>query len=190
VSVGALERVKDGGKLFREGEEAAIGGRLLIAQSIDEAGGGQASGGDAGGEPRRVDMSEEAGDLVPTGSLAGFAGFTDEHDKKVEAMPSGVDHAVGSAPDQVAEGGEELEEDGGGVSLGVRGDGANDESREAMKRRFGEHRSRALRGRVGRLLWGERIYLRSRRLKTRFGLRPVREPEQFGSALFHFGEGG
>ena len=190
VSAAALEHREDGGELLGESKEPAIGGRLLIAQSIEEAGGGQASGGDAGGEPRRVDMGEEAGDLVPTGSLAGFAGFTDQHDKKVEAMPSGANHAVGSAPGQVAESGEELEEHGGGVSLGVRGDGADGESGEAMKRRFGEHRFRALRGRVRRLLCGQRIDLRLWRLNTRFGLRPIREPEQFGVASFHFGKGG
>ena len=39
MSVGALERVENGGELFREGEEAAVGGRLLIAQIMDEAAG-------------------------------------------------------------------------------------------------------------------------------------------------------
>jgi hypothetical protein len=37
VSIGALERVEDRGELFREGQEPAVGGRLLIAQSIDNA---------------------------------------------------------------------------------------------------------------------------------------------------------
>jgi hypothetical protein len=144
--------MEDGGELIAKGKEAAIGRRLLIAQSIDEAGGGEASGGDASIEPGAIHFGEKAGDLVPTGSLAGFAGFTYEHDEKVEAMTGGVDHAVGSAPDQVAEGGEELEKDGGGVSLGVRGDGADGESSEAMERGFGEPRLRAFRarGRVGR----------------------------------------
>jgi len=200
VSAAALEHMEDGGELLAEGKEAAIRRRLLIAQSIDEVGGVQASGGDAGGKPKRVDLGEEAGDLVPTGSLAGFAGFTDEHDEKIEAMTSGVDHAVGSGSDQVAEGGEGLEEDGGGVSLGVRGDGLDEESGEAMERGFGQHRLRALgaRCRVGRLLSRDRIdlWLRQwlrrwlRRLATGLGLRPIRETEQFGSALFDFGVGG
>jgi hypothetical protein len=192
VSAAALEHMEDGGELLAEGKEAAICRRLLIAQSIDEVGGGQASGGDAGGKPKRVDIGEETGDLVPTGSLAGFAGFTDEHDEKIEAMTSDVDHAVGSGSDQVAEGGEGLEEDGGGVSLGVKGDGLDEESAEAMERGFGQHRLRALRarGRVGRLLCRERINLRFNRLATRLGLRPARETEQFGFALFDFGEGG
>jgi hypothetical protein len=119
-------------------------------------------------------------------------------------MTSGVDHAVGSGSDQVAEGGEGLEEDGGGVSLGVRGDGLDEESGEAMERGFGQHRLRGFgaRCRVGRLLSRDRIDLRLRRrlgqwlrrwfsrLATRLGLRPIRETEQFGSALFDFGVGG
>ena len=39
VSVGALQVVENGGELFGEREEAAVGGRLLIAQSMDEAAG-------------------------------------------------------------------------------------------------------------------------------------------------------
>jgi hypothetical protein len=111
-------------------------------------------------------------------------------------MTGGVDHAVGSAPDHVAEGGEELEEDGGRVSLGVRGDGADDEPGEAMERGFGQHGLRAFRARcrVGRLLCRDRTDLRLRRwlrrLAKRLGLRPAREPEQLGSASFNFGEGG
>ena len=53
-------------------------------------------------------------------------------------MAGGVDHAVGAAADQVAEGGEELEENGGGVGLGVRGDGADGESGEAVKGGFAQ----------------------------------------------------
>ena len=79
-------------------------------------------------------------------------------------------------------------------------DGADDESGEAMECGFGQHRLRAFRARcrVGRLLCGDRIdlwlrrWLRRwfRRLAKRLGLTPAREPVQFGSALFDFGEGG
>ena len=75
VSLGALQRIEDGGELLREREETTVGGRLLIAQSVDEAAGGEASAGDAGGEPRAIHFCEEAGDLAPTGALAGLAGI-------------------------------------------------------------------------------------------------------------------
>ena len=138
MSVAALERVEDGGELFREGEEAAVGGRLLIAQSMDEATGGKARGGDAGGEPGLVDFGEEAGDLTPTGAFAGLAGIAHEHDVEVQTVAGGIDHAVGSAADQVAEDGQKLEENGGRVGLGVGSDGADGESREAMESGFAQ----------------------------------------------------
>ena len=136
MSVGALERVENRGELFREGEEAAVGGRLLIAQSMDEATGCQARGGDAGGEPGVVDFGEEAGDLTPTGAFTGLAGIAHEHDVEVQTVAGGIDHAVGSAADQVAEDGEKLEENGGRVGLGVGSDGADGESRETVKGGF------------------------------------------------------
>jgi hypothetical protein len=37
VAFGALQCIEDGGELLREREETAVGGRLLIAQSVDEA---------------------------------------------------------------------------------------------------------------------------------------------------------
>ena len=92
---------------------------------MDEAAGGEASAGDAAGEPRVIDFREEAGNLTPTGSLAGLAGFAYEHDEEVKAMASGVDHAVGSTADEVAEGSQELEEDGGRMCFGVRSDGVD-----------------------------------------------------------------
>ena len=39
MSLGALDGVKDGGELFGYREQAAVGGRLLIAQSVEQAGG-------------------------------------------------------------------------------------------------------------------------------------------------------
>ena len=94
-----------------------------------------------------VDFSEETADLVPAGPLAGLAGFADQHDEKVEAMAGGIDHAVGSAADQVAEDGEKLEENGGRVGLGVRSDGADGESRETVKGGFAQLRSHRWPGR-------------------------------------------
>ena len=191
VALGALEGMEDGGELLGEREETAVGGRLLIAQSIDEAAGGQASGGDAGGEPRAVDFGEEAGDLVPAGALAGLAGIAYEHDEEVEAVAGGIDHAVGSGADEVAEGGEELEEDGGGMGLGVGSDGADGESCETVKGGFGKHGicgcwrcERWLRRPVWPGWWF-RVGFR------RLGLsRLWWEIEQFGSAVLHAREGG
>ena len=106
MSVGALERVENRGKLFREGEEPAVGRRVLIAQSMDEATGCQARGGDASREPGLVDLGEEAGDLTPTGAFTGLAGIAHEHDVEVQTVAGGIDHAVGPAAGQVAEDGE------------------------------------------------------------------------------------
>ena len=138
MPVGALERMEDGGELFREREEPAVGRRLLIAQSIDEATGCKTSGGDAGGEPRVVDFREEAGDLTPTGALAGLAGVAYEHDEEIQAVAGGIDHAVGSTADQVAECGQKLEEDGGRVALGVGSDGTDGESGETVESGFAQ----------------------------------------------------
>jgi hypothetical protein len=138
VPVAAFERTEDGGELFRKREEPAVGGRLLIAQSIDQAAGCETSAGDAVGEPRLVDFCKEAGDLAPTGSLARFAGIAYEYEKEVQTVAGGVDHAVRSTADHVAEGGQKLEENGGGVGLGVWSDGADGESRVAMESGHGK----------------------------------------------------
>jgi hypothetical protein len=39
MSLGALDGLEDGGELFSHSEQAAIGGWLLIAQSVDQPGG-------------------------------------------------------------------------------------------------------------------------------------------------------
>jgi hypothetical protein len=98
---------------------AAVRGRLLIAQSIDKGSGRQASGGDAFGDPAMIDLSEEAADLVPACPLAGLAGFADQHHEKVETMTGSIDHAVERGTNGIAERGQQLEEDGGGMGLGV-----------------------------------------------------------------------
>jgi hypothetical protein len=126
--------------------------RLLIAQSVDEATGRKASGGDPGGKPGVVDFGEETGDLTPAGALTGFAGIAYEHDVEVQTVAGGIDHAVGSAADQVAEDGQKLEKNGGRVGLGVRSDGADGESRETVKGGFAQLWSHRWAGR-GCFLW-------------------------------------
>src|SRR5580704_12230596 len=100
---------------------------------MDEATGCGARGGDAGGEPGMVDFGEEAGDLTPTGAFTGLAGISNEHDVEVQTVAGSIDHAVGSAAGQVAEDGEKLEENGGGVGLGVRSNGADGETCETVE---------------------------------------------------------
>ena len=138
MPVASLEGMEDGGKLFREREKAAVGGRLLITQSMNEPTGGKASTGDAGGEPWLVDFRKEAGDLIPAGALAGLAGIAHEHDEEIQTVAGGIDHAMGSTADYVAEDGQKLEEHGGRVGLGMGSDGADGESCEAMESGFGQ----------------------------------------------------
>jgi len=133
LPVASFERMQDRGELFRECQKPAIGRRLLIAQSINESTGCEASAGDASGKPGLVHLSEEPVDLTPTGALAGLAGIAYEHDVEVQTVAGGIDHAVGSTADHVAEDGEKLEEQGGRVGLSVGSNGADGESCEAME---------------------------------------------------------
>jgi hypothetical protein len=80
-----------------------------------------------------IDFSEEAADLVPTCPLAGLAGFADQHHEKVETMAGSIDHAVGRGTNGIAEGGQQLEEDGGGMGFAVRGQAAYDQPRDAVE---------------------------------------------------------
>jgi hypothetical protein len=128
--------MKNGGKLLRECEEPAVCGWLLIAQGREEASGSEASAGDAGGEPGLIYLGEETGNLIPAGAFTGLAGIADEHDVEVQIMASGIDHAVGSAADEVAEDGQELEKKGGRMRLGVGSDGADGKSGETVESRF------------------------------------------------------
>jgi hypothetical protein len=79
-------------------------------------------------------------------------------------MAVGVDHAVGSTADQIAEGSEKLEEDGGRMCLGVRSDGTDGEPGGAMKGCFvqfgaGRGARRWIRGReLGLLLLRFRLW--------------------------------
>jgi hypothetical protein len=160
VPAAGLERPEDGGKLFREREEAAISRRLLIAKGMDKTAGGKTSAGDAVREPRLVDFRKEAGDLTPTGALARFAGIADEDEEEVQTVAGGIHHAVRSRADHVAEGRQKLEQNGGGMRLGVASDGADGEPGVAMERGHWElGRSFITKGgwgwgrRTGLLLW-------------------------------------
>ena len=109
--------------------------------------GRQASGGDAFGDPRAIDFGEEAADLVPAGSLASLAGFADQHDEEVETMAGGIDHAVGRGTNGIAERGQQLEEDGGGMGFAVRGQAAYGQPGDAVECGIAEDWSRERTGR-------------------------------------------
>ena len=171
LATGAREGLQGGGKLFREGEEAAVIGtveRLLIAQGIDKARRRETCGGDAGVEPRAIDFGEEAGDLVAAGSLAALAGFAYQHDEEIEAMAGGTDHAVGAGTDYVAKDGEKLKENGGGVRLSVRSHGADGRACEAVEGGFVKPE---LRGWAGRMWGGEFLRYGRRSVHLHRGLR-------------------
>ena len=99
-----------------------------------------AGGGYAARRPERVGFGEEAGDLAPAGPFAGLARFADEDDEEIEAVARGTDAAVRGGADEVAEGGQELEEDGGGIGLGVRGEGADEETGDTVESRAVQRR--------------------------------------------------
>jgi hypothetical protein len=180
--------MEGGGELFREGEKPAVGGRLLIAQSMDEATGGKARGGDARGEPGLVHLSEETRNLIPTGALAGLAGVAYEHDVQIQTVAGGIDHAVRSAAEQVAEDGQKLEENGGRVGLGMGSDGADGKSYGAMESGFAQVGGCGRSGRrCARWFWRRRR-VGFRRLGVLFGLRLLQKAEEFGSASLYVGE--
>jgi hypothetical protein len=147
VALVTPQGMENGGELLREGKQAAVRGRLLIAQSIDKGSGRQASGGDAFSDPGVVDFSEEAADLVPACSLAGLAGFADQHYEKVETMAGSIDHAVGRGTNGIAERDQQLEEEGGGMGFAVWGQGAYGQAGDAVECGFAEGWTR---GRTGR----------------------------------------
>ena len=130
--------MKDGGELLREQEQAAIGDGLLITQSMDDAVGCGGVGGNTARGPETVDFGEEAGDLAPACSFAGFARFADQHDEEIEAVTSGAHEAVRRGADEVAKGGQELQEDGSGIGFGVRREAADDEAGKTVESRIGQ----------------------------------------------------
>jgi hypothetical protein len=98
---------------------------------------------------------------------------------------------LGSAADEVAKGGQQLEKDGGRMSFGVRSDGTDGEARESLKSGFAQY---GIRGQLGR---PERWLRREIRLGWRIwiGFRPLglllgREIEQLAFALLQVSEGG
>jgi hypothetical protein len=133
VALATPQGMENGCEFLREREQAAVRGRLLITQPIDKRSGRQASGGDAFGDPGVVDFCEEAADLVPARSLAGLAGFADQHHEKVETMAGGVDHAVGHGTNGIAERGQQLEEEGGRMGFAMRGQAAYGQPRDAVE---------------------------------------------------------
>ena len=76
--------------------------------------------------------------MGPTGALAGFAGLADEHHKEIEAMACGADEAVRAGSCCVAEGGQELEEDGRRIRLSVRRKRADDLTGKTVQGLFAE----------------------------------------------------
>jgi hypothetical protein len=169
-----LERLRDCRTEANSSERVRgpVGWRLLIAQGVDKADRREGRCGDTGVEPGAIDFGEEAGDLVPAGSLAALAGFAYQHDEEIEAVAGGTDHAVGAGADYVAKDGEKLEENGGGVRLSVRSPGADGRAGQAVEGGFVKPE---LRGWAGRrwggefLRCGRRSVCRQRALRGRLG---------------------
>src|SRR5271156_4656248 len=109
------QHLKDGCELFREQEESAIGDGLLISQRVEDGGRRGAFSGHTARGPEWVGFGKEAGDLAPAGSFAGLARFADENDKEIKTVTRVTDAAVRTGADEVAEGSQELQEDGGWI---------------------------------------------------------------------------
>ncbi len=152
---------------------------MLIAQSMEDAVGCEAGGGDAARSPTRVDFGEETRDLAPAGSFAGLARFADQDDEEIEAVAGGAHAAVRCVADEVAEGGQELEENGGGIGFGVRGKAADDETGKTVEGGFAEY------GMLGR---GGRLWLRCG--ESRAGLLLGLDAEQLVPATLYVGDSG
>jgi hypothetical protein len=63
-------------------------------------------------------------------------------------VAGGVDHAVGSAADEVAKGSQQLKENGGRVGFGMGSDGTDHRAGETVERRCGKPPRHAGAGRV------------------------------------------
>ena len=151
LGAAAAHGVQHGGEFLGEHEQAAIA--CLLAHNADEAAGGETRAGDTILGPGGIHFGEEAGDLVPTGSLARLAGFSDKHEEEVQGVTGGADHAVWSGADDVAKGGEQLQENGFGLGLGVRGQGAHGLPGEAIERVLLEYGLQGVLG-AGACCWG------------------------------------
>jgi hypothetical protein len=53
---------------------------------------------------------------------------------RAQRQPGGADHAVWAGANDVAKGGEQLQENGFGLGLGVRGQGAHGQAGQAIQR--------------------------------------------------------
>jgi hypothetical protein len=142
----AAEGMEHGCELLTEQEKTAIEDRLLIAQGMEDGSRCGANGGNTARRPERVRFGEEAGDLAPTGSFAGLARFADEDNEEIETVARGADMALRVWADEVAKGGQELEEDCGRVGFGVWGEAGNDATRDTVEGRGGERQWRGLSG--------------------------------------------
>jgi hypothetical protein len=129
--------VKHGGEFLGEYEQTRVA--CVVAHDASETVGGETGAGHTVFCPGGIHFGEEAGYLVPTGSLAGFAGFSDEHDEEVQSVAGGADHAVRAGADHVAKRGEQLQQNGLGLGLGVRSQGAHGFSGESIERVFVEY---------------------------------------------------
>src|SRR5260370_42016165 len=65
VPLGLPQGMEHGGEFLRERKQAAVRGRMLIAQSTDKGGGHQASGGDSVGSPNASKIRQETEHRVP-----------------------------------------------------------------------------------------------------------------------------
>jgi hypothetical protein len=96
-------------------------GRALVTLRADQSGSASA---------RRLE-------IWPAGPFASLARFAHEDNEEIEAVARGADTAVRSWADEVAEGGQELEEDGGRVGFCVWGEAGNDATRDTVESRGG-----------------------------------------------------
>ena len=120
---------------------------LLIAQGMEDAVRGGTGGDHTARDPTGVGFVEEVGDLTPAGCFAGLAGFADQDDEEIEAVTGGAGHGVRFRADHVAEGGEELQEDGCGIGFSVQRETSDSEAGHALEGGFGEGRQRGRRAR-------------------------------------------
>ena len=133
----AAEGMEHGRELLREQEQTGIRDRLLVAQCMEDGARCGAGTGDVARRPERVCLGEEAGDLAPAGPFASLARFAHEDNEEIEAVARGADTAVRGWADEVAEGGQELEEDGGRVGFCVWGEAGNDTTSDTVESRGG-----------------------------------------------------
>jgi hypothetical protein len=134
------EQVEDGGELFCEQQEAVVllAGGQWLAKCLQDVARGRAGGDNAVGVPAGIGFGEEASDLTPAGSFAGFTGFSDQDDEQIETVTGGADEGVGGRSDKVSEGGEQLKENGDGIGFGMGREAADDVAGQTVESWFGQ----------------------------------------------------